>query len=283
MPRYTIDDARKWAEKYKECKSMAMVGKCFPETNIKTIVKYLKTYVNDLGIMFEHEERKSLKSNGLKRCGRCKKIKKIEEFETILEQSRRSECIVCRKIYNKEYAIEHNQDIKKYNKKYREVNKEFLHERDVKRYQIHKDEWSKVARETYRKNWTEIRARRKERHKERMKTDPLYCLRHSLRARMNVVFKNKTGVSSILEYIGCTIEELKIYLEKQFYVHSKTGEMMTWKNKGFCGWHIDHIIPLSSASNEEETIKLFHYTNLRPLWAEENWSKGAKIIDMESK
>jgi hypothetical protein len=61
-------------------------------------------------------------------------------------------------------------------------------------------------------------------------------------------------------------------MEKQF------KNEMTWENYGFYGWHIDHIIPLSSAKNEEELYKLCHYTNLQPLWAKENLSKGAKIL-----
>ena len=42
---------------------------------------------------------------------------------------------------------------------------------------------------------------------------------------------------------------------------------MTFDNHGLYGWHIDHIIPLSTAKTEE-AIKLCHYTNLQPLWAE---------------
>ena len=51
---------------------------------------------------------------------------------------------------------------------------------------------------------------------------------------------------------------------------------MTWNNRS--EWHIDHIIPLSSAKTEEELYKLFHYTNLQPLWAKDNLIKGKKTI-----
>jgi hypothetical protein len=42
--------------------------------------------------------------------------------------------------------------------------------------------------------------------------------------------------------------------------------------------HIDHIIPLSSAKSEDEIYKLCHYTNLQPLWAEDNLKKSNKIL-----
>jgi hypothetical protein len=42
--------------------------------------------------------------------------------------------------------------------------------------------------------------------------------------------------------------------------------------------HIDHIIPLSSAKTDEEIYQLCHYTNLQPLWAFDNLSKGSKIL-----
>jgi hypothetical protein len=52
---------------------------------------------------------------------------------------------------------------------------------------------------------------------------------------------------------------------------------MTWDNRS--EWHLDHIIPLSSAKTEEELYKLCHYTNLQPLWAVENMKKGNKIVE----
>jgi hypothetical protein len=66
---------------------------------------------------------------------------------------------------------------------------------------------------------------------------------------------------------------LKIHLEKQF----KDG--MSWENHSLFGWHIDHIIPLSSAESDDELKKLCHYTNLQPLWAKENIVKRNKIIN----
>ena len=72
--------------------------------------------------------------------------------------------------------------------------------------------------------------------------------------------------------LGCTPLQLKEHLESKF-----TGNM-TWENYGFYGWHIDHIIPLSSAKDEDGLKKLCHYTNLQPLWCKDNLSKGSKIL-----
>jgi hypothetical protein len=83
----------------------------------------------------------------------------------------------------------------------------------------------------------------------------------------NITKKNKT-----FDIVGCTPEFLKEHIEKQF------KEGMSWDNYGFYGWHIDHIIPLSSAKTDEELYKLCHYSNLQPLWANENLSKGSKIL-----
>jgi hypothetical protein len=81
----------------------------------------------------------------------------------------------------------------------------------------------------------------------------------------NITKKNKT-----FNYIGCTPQFLKEYLETKFV----SG--MSWDNHG--EWHIDHIIPLSSAKNENDVYMLCHYTNLQPLWAEDNLKKSNKIM-----
>lgn len=80
-------------------------------------------------------------------------------------------------------------------------------------------------------------------------------------------YSKKSKTNSIL---GITFEEFKIYFESKFI------DNMSWDNMG--EWHIDHIIPLSSAKSEEEMIKLCHYTNLQPLWGKDNLIKGDKIL-----
>lgn len=65
--------------------------------------------------------------------------------------------------------------------------------------------------------------------------------------------------------------ELKQHLEKLF----QPG--MTWENWSRDGWHIDHIVPLSSfdLTDREQFLKACHFSNLQPLWAKENLSKAA--------
>lgn len=53
------------------------------------------------------------------------------------------------------------------------------------------------------------------------------------------------------------------------------------KNRRICK-SIDHIIPVSKAKNEEDIIKLNHYTNLQPLCSKINRNiKRNNIIDSE--
>jgi len=100
-----------------------------------------------------------------------------------------------------------------------------------------------------------------------------YRIRCALRSRLYSALKNNAKVGSAVRDLGCSIPELKLHLESLF----KPG--MSWDNYGLSGWHIDHIIPLSSfdLSNVEQFKKACHYTNLQPLLATENLSKGGKL------
>ena len=72
-------------------------------------------------------------------------------------------------------------------------------------------------------------------------------------------------------FLGCTFEEAWGYLIPQFRFP------MTRENYGKI-WHVDHIRPVCSfdLSDPEQVKACFHYTNLQPLFIEENLRKGGK-------
>ena len=138
-------------------------------------------------------------------------------------------------------------------------------------------------KKAYRKaNKEKIAEKQKLYRRRRRAKDPLYRLRHSYSKSCRKAFKSigQKKNNSSLKLLGLkTWQELAEHFEPQFYDHPKTGEKMTFDNHGLHGWHIDHIIPLSTAKTEEDIIKLCHYTNLQPLWAKDNLSKGDKMLD----
>ena len=104
--------------------------------------------------------------------------------------------------------------------------------------------------------------------------DEMFDFKESIRGAVKSSFKKRgyTKNSKTMELLGEEWEVVKSYLENKFL------EGMTWDNHTVDGWHIDHIMPLDSAKTKEDYIKLWHYTNLQPLWAKDNLSKGNKIL-----
>jgi hypothetical protein len=111
--------------------------------------------------------------------------------------------------------------------------------------------------------------------KGRKKIDAQFKLLKTLRSRLGSAIKSQNSYKNnkTIHLLGCSISFLKNFLETKF------KEGMTWENHG--EWHIDHIKPCASFNllNEQEQLMCFHYTNLQPLWAYENLSKGSKYID----
>lgn len=203
----------------------------------------------------------------IKKCGRCKK-------EFIITEQEKSYCSNnCRKLKT-EYQITFRNlyRIKRLllQKRYRENNKEKLRQKGEIYRQNHKQETSNYDKQYYQKN----KEKRLEQHKiyinNKLKTDIHFKIIHCLRHRIYEALKGIGRYKHTIELIGCSIENLKSHLESKF------TEGMTWENYG--KWHVDHIRPCASfdLSLPEEQCKCFNYTNLQPLWAEDNLSKGAK-------
>ncbi len=96
-----------------------------------------------------------------------------------------------------------------------------------------------------------------------------------IRYELNTLLKGKK-TKRTFEYLGCSIEELKTYLESKFI------ENMSWDNYGKV-WHIDHIIPCScwKLSDEFENKCCWNYRNLQPLDCSENQSKKDKFDEKD--
>lgn len=110
-----------------------------------------------------------------------------------------------------------------------------------------------------------------QRRKERLKTDPNYLLKVRLRTQVYSKIKNAKGKKCLksLELIGCSVAEARKHIESLWL------EGMSWANYTHDGWHIDHIKPCATfdLTNPEQQKQCFHYTNLRPLWAKDNFSR----------
>ena len=147
------------------------------------------------------------------------------------------------KFYTKIWRQSHSSEIKEYAKIWKSKNKEAL--------------------SVYHRNYLN----------EQYKINIQHKLRVSLRTRLLVAVKGIRKAGSAIKDLGCSVEEFKVYLESKF----QPG--MTWKNWTVNGWHIDHIIPLSAfdLTDREQFLKACHYTNLQPLWAEENNQKGSNV------
>jgi hypothetical protein len=107
------------------------------------------------------------------------------------------------------------------------------------------------------------------RHRERIRTDINFKLKCNLRSRLSAAIRRNSKVGSAIFDLGCSILELRQYLESKFQ------NEMNWNNYGSY-WEIDHIVPLASfdLTDKEQFLKACHYTNLQPLSCEDNRRKN---------
>ena len=224
----------------------------------------------------------------MKVCNKCKVLKSLDCFYKgkTYKDGYRARCIECFKNYQQENK-EHK---KEYLKNYKELNKEILKLKNkeyrnknynkIQKWRNENEDYPKKYRQEnsdkikkyFQENKDKIRKINKLYQRKRIKEDPVYRFARNIRSLIRCSFKRGTNQfrkeAKTEKILGCTIEEFRLYIESKF-----TKEM-TLENYG--KWHIDHIIPLATATTEEEVVKLNHYTNLQPLWAKENLSKGKR-------
>ena len=218
----------------------------------------------------------------LKKCTKCLIEKPFTDFhkDKNSKNGLRSNCIQCGLNYKEDNKDKIREQIKVYNKK-RKDDKKIWSENNKEKVNLSRKKWNennkevrkeyliKYNKEYYQKNKKKRLDYSKSLHKIYRQNNPLFRLKYNLRRRISRFIKNKT--KSTEEILGISYNEFMIYFENKF------TEGMSWDLVGR-EIHIDHIIPLSSAKDENELYKLCHYTNLQPLWAKDNLKKGDRYL-----
>lgn len=204
----------------------------------------------------------------MKICSKCKIEKEKVEFgkDKYKSDGLTSKCLKCINLYyeinkvNSKFLKRKREATKKSHRKLSSTPKyrEYQNNYRLNRYELDEEyrtkciERSSNWRSNARKNSPEIRAI------------------DNCRRRVSSFIKRSDEKFS--KEIGCTVKQFKVHIESKF------TEGMTWENYG--EWQIDHIFPLSIAFKlgPEKFAESCKYTNLQPLWASDNKSKGNKAI-----
>lgn len=212
-----------------------------------------------------------------KTCTKCGAEKVLEEFTPSRggRFGRHSRCKACARLYNRAYF--NRPGIREKQRQYDKLRLQDYFKRPEtkarRREYVNKPEVKEKIREARKrpefKKWAREYMRRMRR------TNLAFKIASNLRARVKAAIQGRAKAAHTLDLLGCTVEELRAHLEAQFKPD------MTWENYGRYGWHIDHIRPCASfdLTDPDQQRTCFHYSNLQPLWATENHSKGAKLLD----
>ncbi len=216
----------------------------------------------------------------MKKCNRCNIEKDITDFN-IRRASKDGLTPICKSCSNekgRKYKLENKEKISNYNKEYR-YNNYYPSKYKEKSRAIYltdkRQKWCKLYAE---KNKEKLKSYRRKYYldnkdyylsyrRDRCESDKVFHLSIIIRSMIanSISSKKFTKKSKTFKILGCSFDEFKIHLESKF------ENWMSWDNYGRYngefnyGWDIDHIIPISSAINEDDIIKLNHYTNLQPL------------------
>lgn len=232
----------------------------------------------------------------MKKCTNCSIDKDSSDYHraTKSKDGLQRQCRECRnsksRAYvknNKEKYYEHrkiwvssNLERERENKRLRRLRNKGTDKEEKRKIYTQEERRSMYLKRSQDPEWVENNRKRKAKFEREKRKNLFKRLENQIRCRTAIAIKGGSKIGKYEQYIGCSTEELKQYLENRF----KPG--MTWENWGRGGWHIDHILPVSSfnLSDPDQFFKAFHFTNLQPLWERENLSKGSRLLnDLTSK
>jgi len=170
----------------------------------------------------------------------------------------------------KQYELNNKEKVQQWNRNKYQRHKKYYKYKANKYHKENKEERIKLMKDYYEDNKETIIKNNTKYRTHKRRTDIKIRLIDNLRRRIHHFLKGNNKSFKTREILGCTLDEFKIHLEKQFDEH------MCWENYGTY-FNLDHIKPISLATNEQELIELNHYTNFRPLEIKENIRKSNKF------
>lgn len=192
-----------------------------------------------------------------------------------------------KKEQDKRYREANREKIKAMHKAWRDKNREHLNEQARERYKENPEMFKEIKSRYVESHQEQVKAARKRYNAEnkqkrtdyeriKRQTDPIYRFRTSFRCLISGYLRKHgyKGGKTVWGVVGCDFETFLEYIKSQFQ------EGMTLENYGHKGecWNIDHITPICTAKNDEDLERLNHYSNLRPVWASENYKRPRKTL-----
>jgi hypothetical protein len=109
--------------------------------------------------------------------------------------------------------------------------------------------------------------------KAKRRRNPVYRLNASIGTQIRNAIGDRKGGRRWESIVGYTLDELLAHIQRQFMPG------MTWENYG-AEWHVDHIVAQAEfelcEANDATVRACWALTNLRPMWARANMSKGKR-------
>lgn len=239
-----------------------------------------------------------------KTCIKCNDPKPISEFyrEKKSPDGYRADCKKCKNMKKAEWYKENQKIIKQKAKKHYDNNIEAIRknkrEKAICNRKVNGDEVRAKARNRYNKNSEKVKELRKiyyeennykiknraKIHGKQYRKDN----RGKINDKQNKYRKNNPHIvawrsilknslkrlgtpkyDTTIKLLGYSAEQLRNHITSLF------KEGMSWSNHG--EWHIDHKIPVSKFSPNIPPNIVNALSNLQPIWAKENLSKGSKM------
>lgn len=213
-----------------------------------------------------------------RRCTACNDVKPLPEFAKSGKAGLgvREKCRACTRAEGADYRVRNAEKERERRRRYHLENREKVSAKGRRWREGNRDRKAAADAVWRAKNPDRVKAMIARRW-QKARDDPVDRIHRAVRACIvQSIRKGSKARRKTVDLLGYDFEQLKAHLERQF------SKGMTWANYG--EWHIDHILPVASFNYETPDDPAFKVcwalTNLRPLWAEENRAKHAKVLSL---